>query len=78
MQDTLRVSSPEELKKHYMSRLKRLLRLRKDHKEDLSNAGLWLLDSLTFVTFCDLRDLGCEAEAKSALKRLPAPEEFYA
>ena len=60
-------SSPESLKAVYTKRLGRLLRLRRDHEEELNVQGLRLLDRAIFAAYCACRDVGAEAKAKSVL-----------
>ncbi|MBF6599915.1 MAG: hypothetical protein IVW36_05340, partial [Dehalococcoidia bacterium] len=49
---------PEQLKDGYLNRLRRLLRLRRDHFEELNDAGLRLLDRSIFAAYCDCLDIG--------------------
>lgn len=55
-------SAPEQLREGYLSRLQRLLRLRRDHQTELNELGLKLLDRSIFATYCDCLDIG-EGEA---------------
>ena len=49
---------PEQLREGYLSRLRRLLRLRRDHFEELNEQGLKLLDRSIFAAYCDCIDIG--------------------
>ncbi len=60
-------SSPESLRVVYTKRLRRLLRLRHDHEEELNVQGLRLLDRAIFAAYCACRDVGAEAKAKKVL-----------
>ena len=59
----------------YLSRLRRLLRLRRDHFDELNEQGLRLLDRSIFAAYCDCLDIGQGDAAKSVLKdvRLTVP-----
>jgi hypothetical protein len=64
-----------QLKDGYLSRLRRLLRLRRDHFEELNDQGLRLLDRSIFAAYCDCLDIGEGDAAKDVLKdvRLTVP-----
>ena len=59
---------PEQLRDGYLSRLRRLLRLRRDHFEELNEQGLRLLDRSIFAAYCDCLDIGQGDAAKAVLK----------
>lgn len=59
---------PDQLRDGYLSRLRRLLRLRRDHYEELNEAGLRLLDRSIFAAYCDCLDIGQGEEARAVLK----------
>ncbi len=59
---------PEQLRDGYLNRLRRLLRLRRDHFEELNEQGLRLLDRSIFAAYCDCLDIGQGDAAKSVLK----------
>ncbi|MHB8376838.1 MAG: hypothetical protein ACYDEB_07765 [Dehalococcoidia bacterium] len=59
---------PEQLKDGYLSRLRRLLRLRRDHFDELNEAGLRLLDRSIFSAYCDCLDIGQGEAARGVLK----------
>src|SRR6185295_19610551 len=59
---------PDQLRDGYLSRLRRLLRLRRDHFDELNEQGLRLLDRSIFAAYCDCLDIGQGAAAKSVLK----------
>ncbi len=56
----------------YLGRLRRLLRLRTDHHEDLNEQGLWLLDRSIFTTYRDCVELGVGFVAQGVIRRLSA------
>ena len=58
------------LQNAYLGRLRRLLRLRSDHYDDLNERGLWLLDRSIFATYCDCRGLGAGFVAQDVIRRL--------
>jgi hypothetical protein len=68
-------ATPEQLREGYLGRLRRLLRLRRDHFEELNDQGLRLLDRSIFTAYCDCLDIGEGDAAKSVLKdvRLTVP-----
>jgi hypothetical protein len=68
-------AKPEQLRDGYLTRLRRLLRLRRDHLEDLNEQGLRLLDRSIFAAYCDCIDIGEGDAARSVLKdvRLTLP-----
>jgi hypothetical protein len=55
------------LQKIYLGRLQRLLRLRRQHEQDLNQQGVRLLDHSIFAAYCDCRDLGAETRARTIL-----------
>ena len=61
-------AKPEQLRDGYLNRLRRLLRLRRDHFEELNEQGLRLLDRSIFAAYCDCLDIGQGDAAKSVLK----------
>jgi hypothetical protein len=68
-------AASEQLREGYLSRLRRLLRLRRDHFEELNDQGLRLLDRSIFAAYCDCLDIGAGDAAKNVLKdvRLTVP-----
>lgn len=58
------------LQNAYLGRLRRLLRLRSDHHEDLNDQGLWLLDRSIFTTYCDCVEVGAGFLAQGMVRRL--------
>jgi hypothetical protein len=60
------------LQNAYLGRLRRLLRLRSDHHEDLNDQGLWLLDRSIFTTYRDCVELGVGFVAQGVIRRLAA------
>ena len=60
------------LQNAYLGRLRRLLRLRTDHHEDLNEQGLWLLDRSIFTTYRDCVELGVGFVAQGIIRRLAA------
>jgi hypothetical protein len=63
------------LQNAYLGRLRRLLRLRSDHHEDLNDQGLWLLDRSIFTTYCDCVELGAGFVAQGMVRRLSEERE---
>jgi hypothetical protein len=61
-------AKPEELRDGYLQRLRRLLRLRRDHFDELNEQGLRLLDRSIFAAYCDCIDIGQGEAAKAVLK----------
>ena len=66
------------LQSAYLKRLRRLLRLRTDHHEDLNEQGLWLLDRSIFTTYRDCLELGMGFVAQGIIRRLSAQGETHA
>ena len=68
-------AKPAELRDGYLARLRRLLRLRRDHFEELNDQGLRLLDRSIFAAYCDCIDIGQGDAAREVLKdvRLTLP-----
>jgi hypothetical protein len=64
-----------QLREGYLARLRRLLRLRRDHFEELNDQGLRLLDRSIFAAYCDCLDIGEGEAARAVLKdvRLTVP-----
>jgi len=61
-------AKPEQLREGYLSRLRRLLRLRRDHMDELNEQGLRLLDRSIFAAYCDCIDIGQGDAARAVLK----------
>ena len=61
-------AKPDQLRDGYLSRLRRLLRLRRDHFDELNEQGLRLLDRSIFAAYCDCLDIGHGEAAKTILK----------
>jgi len=61
-------AKPDQLRDGYLNRLRRLLRLRRDHFEELNEQGLRLLDRSIFAAYCDCIDIGQGEAAKAVLK----------
>ena len=64
-----------DLQGHYVTRLRRLLRLRQEHLSDLNQEGVWLLDRSIFATYCDCVAAGGGLAAQEILRSLPSPGE---
>jgi len=64
----VRQATKDQLREGYLQRLRRLLRLRRDHFEELNEQGLRLLDRSIFATYCDCIDIGRGNEARDVLK----------
>ena len=61
-------AKPDQLRDGYLNRLRRLLRLRRDHFDELNEQGLRLLDRSIFAAYCDCIDIGQGEAARSVLK----------
>ena len=61
-------AKPDQLRDGYLSRLRRLLRLRRDHFDELNEQGLRLLDRSIFAAYCDCIDIGQSDAARNILK----------
>lgn len=61
-------ATPDQLREGYLTRLRRLLRLRRDHFDELNEQGLRLLDRSIFAAYCDCIDIGQGDAAKGVLK----------
>jgi hypothetical protein len=59
---------PDQLRDGYLNRLRRLLRLRRDHFDELNEQGLRLLDRSIFAAYCDCIDIGQADAAREVLK----------
>ena len=68
-------AKPDQLRDGYLNRLRRLLRLRRDHFDELNEQGLRLLDRSIFAAYCDCIDIGQGDAAREVLKdvRLTLP-----
>jgi len=70
-QDGLRAQDgAPALQNAYLGRLRRLLRLRSHHHEELNERGLWLLDRSIFATYRDCLGLGAGFVAQDIIRRL--------
>ena len=65
---SIRESSPDSLRAIYTQRLRRLLRLRHAHEDELNGQGLRLLDKAIFAAYCACRDVGAETKAREVLR----------
>jgi hypothetical protein len=61
-------ATSDQLREGYLQRLRRLLRLRRDHFEELNDQGLRLLDRSIFAAYCDCIDIGQGDAARNVLK----------
>lgn len=61
-------ATSDQLREGYLQRLRRLLRLRRDHFDELNDQGLRLLDRSIFAAYCDCIDIGQGDAAKDVLK----------
>ncbi len=66
--DDITHAKPDQLRDGYLNRLRRLLRLRRDHFDELNEQGLRLLDRSIFASYCDCIDIGQGDAAKAVLK----------
>ena len=60
-------SDPASPKRVYADRMERLLRLRREHEQELNSQGIRLLDRAIFAAYCACREAGVEETAKSIL-----------
>ena len=60
-------AKPEHLRDGYLSRLRRLLRLRRDHVDELNEQGLRLLDRSIFAAYVDCIDINQGDAARAVL-----------
>lgn len=66
-------ASYSQLQLHFLRRLNRLLRLRREQTVELNVDGVRLIDRAIYSTYCDASDVGATEEAQKLLRRLPAP-----
>ncbi len=59
-----------DLKGHYLGRLERLLRLRRDFEEHLNNLGVELRDRSIYATLRDCMENGAGRRAQSLMKMM--------
>jgi len=59
----------KDLQKAYILRLRRRLRLRRDHDCQLNEVGLRLLDRSIFAAYCDCLDVGAGSFARHLLRQ---------
>ncbi len=65
-----------QIKSLFVSRLERLIRLRREYNQDLNPLGLRLLDRAIYATYCDCIDYGAGDEAQALMVgRQPAAED---
>lgn len=57
------------LQTHFLKRLRRLLRLRREQAGKLNEGGLHLIDRAIYTTYCDAADCGVTAEAQRLLQQ---------
>ena len=57
------------LQQHFLARLRRLLRLRKEQSKKLNQGGLRLIDRAIYATYCDAADCGVTEAAQRLLQR---------
>lgn len=61
------------LQTHFLKRLRRVLRLRKEQAGKLNEGGLRLIDRAIYTTYCDAADCGVTDEAQQLLQRYAMP-----
>lgn len=61
------------LQSHFLKRLRRVLRLRKEQAGKLNESGLRLIDRAIYTTYCDAADCGVTVEAQRLLRRYAMP-----
>ncbi len=57
----------------FIRRLERLIRLRREYRDDLNPLGLRLLDRAISATYKDLVEFGAEDEIRHIVARHPVP-----
>jgi len=55
----------------YLHRLRRLIRVREHHRENLNDEGMWLLDRSIFATYRDCVQAGAGFAANDILRTSP-------
>ncbi|HWQ27887.1 MAG TPA: hypothetical protein VNN12_02560 [Dehalococcoidia bacterium] len=60
-------ANQEELRRQYVERLRRLLRLRRRHLDDLNEQGILLLDRSIFAAYRECATVNALEEAKAVL-----------
>ena len=63
-----KTKSRASLRGVYLRRLKRLLRLRREHNGDLNTQGIHLLDRSIFAAYCDCLDVGVGEKAREVIR----------
>ena len=58
----------------FVSRLERLIRLRREYREDLNPLGIRLLDRAIYATYRDCLDYGATEEANALMAKHPDPD----
>lgn len=61
------------LQTHFLKRLRRLLRLRKEQAGKLNEGGLRLIDRAIYTTYCDAADCGVTEQAQQLLQKYAVP-----
>ncbi|MCH8815757.1 MAG: hypothetical protein IH957_11835 [Chloroflexi bacterium] len=61
------------MQQHFLTRLRRLLRLRKEQSNKLNQGGLQLIDRAIYTTYCDAADCGVTVAAQQMLQRYAVP-----
>jgi len=61
------------LQLHFLRRLNRLLRLRREQSDQLNGEGLRLIDRAIYSTYCNAVELGVAAEAQKLLHHFAVP-----
>jgi len=62
-------ASYSPLQLHFLRRLHRLLRLRREQSGQLNGDGVRLIDRAIYSTYCDAVDVGVGVEAQEVLHR---------
>ncbi len=57
----------------YLRRLRRMVRLRHQHSQDLNQQGLRLLDRSIFAAYCDCRQAGAGHKARDVMREVDFP-----
>jgi hypothetical protein len=66
-------AAEDETRALFLERLERLIRMRRDYRDDLNPLGFRLLDRAIDATYQDCIDFGAANEARALLEKRPRP-----
>ena len=61
-------SDAASLKSVYVDRIERLLRLRREHDQELNSQGIRLLDRAIFAAYCACREVAADDKGREILR----------